>query len=446
MKSQKEPLVPFRKDVNEVRKYVGKPIPRYDSLGHVTGKTVFVNDISLPGMLTVKVRRSNVARGIIKNIDTSKAKEVKGVYAVLTGADVPHNIYGFYPDQPVLADKEVRFFGQPIVGVAAIDEDTAMEALQLVKIDIEELEPVLDPIEAMKEGSPLVRPEGNLWEFDEGVHYRRVRVGDIEAGLREADFVIKGEYSTPVQEHAMLEPNCAIGDIDESGRINVYTMSQGIFFHHGMLASVLQLPMNKINMIGGTVGGGFGGRNDLHSDHLAALMALKTQKPCKWLWTREEEMICSQHRGAWSFSLEYGVKADGRITAAKIKTIHDTGAYAGFGPYAVDKSCFTITGPYNIPNVYIDGYCVFTNKQVATSMRGFGINVGQFATEVHLDKVAREINMSPWDLRFINAWKEGAISATRQKMHAVGIIETLQATAKLAGEELSDEYLSMSSK
>ena len=127
-------------------------------------------------------------------------------------------------------------------------------------------------------------------------------------------------------------------------------------------------------------------------------------------------------------------------------TIHDTGAYAGFGPYAVDKSCFTIFGPYNIPNIWIDGYCVFTNKAIATSMRGFGINVGQFAMEAHMDKLAEEAGLSPWDVRFRNAWKDGAISATMQKMHDVAIIEVMQAAAKLAGEELPKEYMEMSSK
>lgn len=382
-----------------MNKYVGARIPRYDSLGHVTGKTTFVNDISLPGMLTVKVRRSSVSRAKILNVDVTEAKKIKGVYGVATAKDVPNNIYGFYPDQPVLAENEIRFKGQPIVAVAAVDEDTAMYALSKVKIDIEEQEPIYDPRESMKPDAEKIRPEGNLWEFEEGMTVRKVRVGDIEKGFNEADVIIEGDYSTPAQEHAMLEPNCSIGDIDESGRLKVYTMSQGIFFHQGMMSSVLQMPFNKIDMIGGTVGGGFGGRNDLHSDHIAALMALITHRPCKWKWTREEEMVCSQLRGAWQFHIKDGVKKNGEIVARQVGIIHDTGAYAGYGPYAVDKSCFTIVGPYSVPNVHIDGYCVFTNKQVATSMRGFGINVGQFAMEVHMDKIARELNMSPWELR-----------------------------------------------
>ena len=419
--------------------YVGQRMPRYDSLGHVTGKTQFVDDITLPGMLTIKVRRSPVARAKILNIDTT-------VYAVATAKDVPHNLCGFYGDHPVLAENEIRFRGQVIAAVAAIDEDAAMEALSKVKIDLEELTPIFDPREAMKPDSEQIRPEGNLWEFEPGMRVRQLRKGDIEKGFAQADVIVEGDYSTCVGEHAMLEPCCSIGDIDERGRLVIYTASQAPSLHATMIAGTLGLPLNKLNMVGGTVGGGFGGRNDPVADHLVGLMAMMTQKPCKWRWTREEEMVCSQMRGAWQFHIKDGVTKDGKIVARQIEEIHDTGAYGGFGPYAVDKSVFTITGPYDVPNVHINGYCVFTNKQVATSMRGFGINIGQFAMEAHMDKIAETLNMSPWELRFKNAWKEGTLSSTQQEMHAVGLIETLQATAKLAGEKLSPELLAMSSK
>ena len=426
--------------------YVGQRMPRYDSLGHVTGKTQFVDDITLPGMLTIKVRRSPVARAKILNIDTTEAKKCPGVYAVATAKDVPHNLCGFYGDHPVLAENEIRFRGQVIAAVAAIDEDAAMEALSKVKIDLEELTPIFDPREAMKPDSEQIRPEGNLWEFEPGMRVRQLRKGDIEKGFAQADVIVEGDYSTCVGEHAMLEPCCSIGDIDERGRLVIYTASQAPSLHATMIAGTLGLPLNKLNMVGGTVGGGFGGRNDPVADHLVGLLAMMTQKPCKWRWTREEEMVCSQMRRAVQFHIKDGVTKDGKIVARQIEEIHDTGAYGGFGPYAVDKSVFTITGPYDVPNVHINGYCVFTNKQVATSMRGFGINIGQFAMEAHMDKIAETLNMSPWKLRFKNAWKEGTLSSTQQEMHAVGLIETLQATAKLAGEKLSPELLAMSSK
>lgn len=427
-------------------KYVGQGMPRYDSLGHVTGKTQFVDDIRLPGMLTVKVRRSTVSRAKILSVDTTEAKAVPGVFAVATAEDVPHNLCGFYGDHPVFADGEIRFRGQVMAAVAAVDEDTAMLALSKIKFEIEELTPILDPREAMKPDAEQIRPEGNLWEFDPGVRHRQLRKGNIEEGFAQADIIVEGDYATAVGEHAMIETCCSVADIDERGRLVIYTTSQAPSLHAGMVAGTLGLPLNKLNMVGGTVGGGFGGRNDPVADHLVGLMALMTRKPCKWRWTREEEMACSQMRGAWQFHIKDGVTKDGKIVARQIEEIHDTGAYGGFGPYAVDKSVFTITGPYDIPNIHINGYCVFTNKQVATSMRGFGINIGQFAVEAHMDKIAEALGMSPWELRFKNAWKEGTLSSTMQEMHAVGLIETLQATAKLAGEELSPDLLAMSSK
>lgn len=291
--------------------YVGQRMPRYDSLGHVTGKTQFVDDITLPGMLTIKVRRSPVARAKILNIDTTEAKKCPGVYAVATAKDVPHNLCGFYGDHPVLAENEIRFRGQVIAAVAAIDEDAAMEALSKVKIDLEELTPIFDPREAMKPDSEQIRPEGNLWEFEPGMRVRQLRKGDIEKGFAQADVIVEGDYSTCVGEHAMLEPCCSIGDIDERGRLVIYTASQAPSLHATMIAGTLGLPLNKLNMVGGTVGGGFGGRNDPVADHLVGLLAMMTQKPCKWRWTREEEMVCSQMRGAWQFHIKDGVTKDG---------------------------------------------------------------------------------------------------------------------------------------
>lgn len=222
--------------------YVGQRMPRYDSLGHVTGKTQFVDDITLPGMLTIKVRRSPVARAKILNIDTTEAKKCPGVYAVATAKDVPHNLCGFYGDHPVLAENEIRFRGQVIAAVAAIDEDAAMEALSKVKIDLEELTPIFDPREAMKPDSEQIRPEGNLWEFEPGMRVRQLRKGDIEKGFAQADVIVEGDYSTCVGEHAMLEPCCSIGDIDERGRLVIYTASQAPSLHATMIAGTLGCP------------------------------------------------------------------------------------------------------------------------------------------------------------------------------------------------------------
>ena len=316
--------------------YVGQRMPRYDSLGHVTGKTQFVDDITLPGMLTIKVRRSPVARAKILNIDTTEAKKCPGVYAVATAKDVPHNLCGFYGDHPVLAENEIRFRGQVIAAVAAIDEDAAMEALSKVKIDLEELTPIFDPREAMKPDSEQIRPEGNLWEFEPGMRVRQLRKGDIEKGFAQADVIVEGDYSTCVGEHAMLEPCCSIGDIDERGRLVIYTASQAPSLHATMIAGTLGLPLNKLNMVGGTVGGGFGGRNDPVADHLVGLLAMMTQKPCKWRWTREEEMVCA---GPGSSTSRTASPKTARLSLARLKRSMTLALMADSAPTPSTRAC-----------------------------------------------------------------------------------------------------------
>lgn len=426
-------------------KVIGKGIPRYDGIGHVTARTIYVDDIKLPGMQMIKVLRSPVPRANILNIDISAAEATPGVSGVITYKDVPFNRYGLIPDHPVLAENEVRYKGQPIAAVAAIDEDTAMEAVNKIKLELEELPPVFDPFEAMKSNAPKVRPEGNLFDFD-GTPYRKIRLGDVEKGFAEADYIIENTFKNPINEHAPLETQCSVATLDANDRLVVYTVSQDLYFHLGQLAPIVKMPFSKIKYIGGTVGGGFGAKNDLHADQIAAVMALKIKKPVKWRWTREEEMLFSTNRGAWTFEFKDGVKKNGKIVARKIRTIHDTGGYSGMGPYVVDKNAFLISGPFNIPNIWIDGYCVYTNKPPASSMRGFGIVNGSFAEQIQMEKIAKTIGIDSWEIRFINAWREGDITATRQKTKAVSLIETMQEVSNLANIQLPDNLMAMSSK
>jgi CO/xanthine dehydrogenase Mo-binding subunit len=202
---------------------------------------------------------------------------------------------------------------------------------------------------------------------------------------------------------------------------------------------------NDINYVGGTVGGGFGAKNDIHADHVAAVLALKTGRPCKWRWTREEDLLYSTFRGAWRITIKDGVKKDGRIVARKIRSIRDAGAYTSFNSYVVDKHCFLATGPYFVPNVYIQGYCVYTNKPPASSMRGFGITPAAFATEVQIAKIAAELGMNPWEIRFINAYRKGDMTPTRRVVNSVALIEVMQKLAEKAGIDLPENLTTMTS-
>lgn len=426
--------------------YVGKPVLRYDGIGHVTARTTYVDDIQKPGMLYIKVLTSPVHRGIIQRLDLSAVEKLPGVAGVITAKDIPgENAYGLVPDQPVFTPKEIRFKGERIAAVAAVDEDTAMEAIDKIELEVEEQTPVFDPYEAMKSESPLVNPDGNVFKFDSGLT-RKIRLGDVEKGFEDADHIVEGKYTNTMNDHAPIEPQVSVAYIDETDRLAIHTVSQDLYFHLGFLTGIFNLPMNKIRYIGGTVGGGFGAKNDIHCDHVAGLMALKIRKPVKYALTRAEETLYTTKRGAWYFTFKDGVKNDGRIVARQVTTLHDTGAYSGMGPYVVDKNAILVAGPFFIPNIRIDGTCVYTNKPPASSMRGFGVINGTSAEQLQMDRIAETIGMDPWEIRFINAWRDGDLGATQFTVVAAGLIEAMKRAAELAGVDLPEHLKAMSSR
>ncbi len=428
-----------------MHKTVGKRVVRYDAVGHVTGATKYVGDITVPGMLIAKTLRCPYHRARIKSIDTSEAKKMDGVYAVITRADLAYNLFAMVPDHHVLAEEITRYKGQNIAAVAAVTKEVALEAISRIKVDLEELPCVIDPVEACKPDAPQVRPEGNLFLFD-GNPVRKVRKGNIEAGFAEADFIVEGTYTTPAQEHAFLETTCTVSYFDERGKLVIHSKAQGLNFALGDLANVFQLPLNKLKFVGGTIGGGFGGLNSIHTDHIAGLLTQRTGRPVKFQLTREEEMMFSTVRSPWIFKFKDGIKKDGTITARYVDVLHDCGAYTELGLYAVEKNANLIAGAHKIKNVAVDSRMVYTNKMPSGSMRGFGVNVGQFAEQVQMDKLAKIVGLSPFEIRLKNAFKEGDIAHVGNKLVAVSGIETLQNVAKMAGVELSAEYSGMSSK
>jgi len=426
-------------------KYVGKPIPRYDGIGHVTGRTIYVDDIDIPGMLYTKVLRSPVHKGVIHSIDISAAENMPGVAGVITWKDIPGQNAYWAPDQPVLVEKNIRYKGERIAAVAAVDEDTAMEALDKIKVDIEEQTPVFDPVEAMKPDAPKVRPEGNIIQFNSG-ECRKVRKGDVEKAFQEADEIVEHSYVERMNDQAAMEPHVSVACIDDKDKLAVHTVSQARHFHLTQLCPIFGLPLSKFHLIGGTVGGGFGGKNEIHCDHIAGLLTLKTRRPVKYRMSRKEDMLYSTKRGAFTFDYKSAVMKDGRVTAHKIKAIHDAGAYDTLSTYAIEKQCLYIAGPYAVPNVWYDGYGVFTNKPVSSSMRGFCVINVTFASEMQMDLLAEAIGMDPWEIRFINAWRDGDTGPTMWKVTAAGLIESMKKAAELGGIQLPDKLMQMSSK
>jgi CO/xanthine dehydrogenase Mo-binding subunit len=243
-----------------------------------------------------------------------------------------------------------------------------------------------------------------------------------------------------------MEPHVSVAHLDEADRLAIHTVSQCLYFQLGMLAAIFNLPMSKIRYIGGTVGGGFGGKNDIHCDHIAGLAALKFRKPVKYRMTRREDLRYSTKRGPWVLEYKCGVKRDGRIVARHIREWHDTGAYGGMSAYATEKCGMFAAGPYAIPNILVEAQTIFTNKLVSSSMRGFAVINGQFAVELQMNRIAEAIGMDPWELRFINAWRDGDKGVTQYVVQGAGAIEAMKKAAELAGVQLPKHLMAMNSR
>jgi CO/xanthine dehydrogenase Mo-binding subunit len=431
---------------------VGKSVARRDGLGHVTGKTIFVNDIRFPDMLYLKMVRSPVPHANILSLDFSESEKVPGFVRALTYEDVPKNIYtiltliGVGPDEEyVLAEDKVRYIGEPIAAIVAESPEAAQEAVSKVRLDLEELPAVFDVEDALKPDAPILKEWGTNYFVYEGHHCRRVRFGDVDKGFQEADFIVEDMYQTSPIEHAPSETTGCIAKPEADGRITIYSNTQALFFTLDNTAIILQVPFQKLHLVGGTVGGGFGGKVDVIVEPIATLAAMKTNRPVKYMFSRQEEMQASSSRGAWRMYFKDGVTKDGRIIARKITTYADAGAYNRHTPYAVTKHAANIAGPYRIPNVWIDAHCVYTNRQPGSAMRGFGVTPASFALEMQMDKIAKVVNMDPWEIRFINAYRNGDMKPHQKVVEDATLIEVMQAAAELVGYELPEKYKQMSS-
>jgi len=425
---------------------VGRRLPRYDGMQHVTGRTRYVGDLSFPGMLHVKAWRSPVPSARIKGVDVSAAQELPGVAKVVTHRDVPDNIYGFAKDTPVLAGEEVRYLGQEVAAVAAEDEATARRAVELIRVDLEEREPVFDPIEAMEPGAPQVAPGGNLVRFGEET-VRRIRKGDFRSAVgTPGTTVVEGHFRTQGQEHAPIETQVSVALTDAMERTHIWSVGAAPFFQQPFIAGILGKPQSKVHLISGPVGGAFGGKNDLHADHVCAVLSLYTDgRPVRWQWTREEEMQASTCRGAMHIAFHDVVTPEGRIIGRQVRSIRDGGAYVLTNDYVMSKHAFGVAGPYDIPNVEVDAYAVLTNKRPASSMRGFGLFQASFAEQVQMERVADAVGVDPWRVRLINAVRDGETSATGTTLSSCGLIEVLQALAERTGATLEPALASLSS-
>ena len=407
---------------------IGQRIPRHDAILQVTGKVEYGVDLTRRGMLHAKVLRSALPHAKIIKLDVSRAEKLAGVAAVITAADVPNNRFGFtHLDQPLLAEDRVRYLGDAIAVVAANSVDTAEEAVRLIDVEYEPLPAIFDPVRAMEPGAPTVHGESNI------AAHIKIRSGDIDVGWSRSDEIIEETITTQPIEHASIEPHAALAEVDARGMITVHSSVQRPFLIASDLAKILKIPMNRIRVVVPEVGGGFGGKNEITMEPYICLLAMKTNKPVKIVYTREEEFQATTVRHPYIVTYKSGVKKDGTLVARQAKIISDTGAYVSWGASTLSKACIHAAGPYRIPHVKVDGYLVYTNNSLGGAMRGFGVPQLGFAHECHTDTIAEKLGMDPLEFRLKNVLTNGSTLPTGQVLESVSIKETIRQAVNLIG-------------
>jgi CO/xanthine dehydrogenase Mo-binding subunit len=452
-------MLEMRKDIfaderDDNLNVIGKGLQRQDMPGHVTGRTRFFDDHAFDGLLHLKVVRSPHAHARIRGIDISAAERAPGVKRVLRGADVPVNkntllsLINFgKDDEPTLAVNKVCYKGEPVVAIIADSEAEALAAKKLVRVDYEPLPTVFDVEEALKPGAPVVNDTypGNYFEYHERFDHQKLRFGDVERAFAGADIVMEHRYQMSPIEHAPTETNGTIAAPDQNGRYVVHSCAQGLFFALDTTAKIVALPSNQLHFIGGTVGGGFGGKVDALTEPLAVLGAMLTGRPVRFVLDREEEMLYGSPRGAERIYVKDGVMRDGRIVARYIRSYFDAGAYTRLSSYAAIKCTAHVPGPYWIPNVASDIYVAYTNRCPSTAMRGFGVTAVDFALEVQMDRLAEAANMDPMEFRILNAYRDGDMKPHRRAAKNTALIECVQVAAEKANWPLSEQAKRQSS-
>ncbi|WP_322991877.1 molybdopterin-dependent oxidoreductase [Limnohabitans sp.] len=418
--------------------FIGQRTRRLDSPAKVTGAIKYAADLFMPNMLHMQVLRSPHPHARIVRIDSQAARNIPGVECVLTCDDVPgvDNFGVFIEDQPTLARGVVRYVGEAVVAVAAETLDIARAAVAAIHVEYEELPSLFNPQQAMQDGAVKIHD----FAANNICKHTRIRKGDVDAALASADVIVEQTYDTPSIEHAYLEPEAGLAYVEADGCVTVQSPSQNITHHRHMLARILGRPINKVRMIMSTVGGGFGGKEDMIYQGILALAAIKTRRPVRYVFTREESIKVSAKRHPFNIRYTMGLKRDGRIVATKMVMVSDGGAYALSTPGVMNKSAILGPGPYEIPNVWVDSIGVYTNNTPSGAFRAFGAFQSEFATECHLDLCAQRLGMDPVALRRINLMRDGATTHTRQKLDRVMAVECLEAAIKAAGWEQGVPY------
>jgi CO/xanthine dehydrogenase Mo-binding subunit len=416
--------------------YVGARVPRADAKEKVTGQAVYGFDVELPGTLFGAALRSPVPHGRVIDIDISGALASPGVKTVVTGRDFPFTFGTAIKDQPFLAIDRVRYVGEPVAAVAAETESAALEALQKIRIRIEELPAVFDPREAARENAPLIHPD--LERYPNTGHpivpgtnicvLRTYALGDVAKGFADADEVFEDEFSAHPVSHATIEPHSAVAQyLAATDQYTVWSSTDRPYLQSRELAGALGLAAHQVRYIVPYVGGAFGGKNTLIAEGVAVALARFTKgRPVKVVFSRQEELTATQVRVGAFMKLKTGVKKDGTFTARTADIVWDSGAYVSNSNGVAIRGAYTIFGPYRIPNIELVSRLVYTNKEISGSYRGYGTTQVSWACECQVDKIARKLGIDPYELRMKNGYVEEDRYINGQVLHGVGLKETLR--------------------
>jgi CO/xanthine dehydrogenase Mo-binding subunit len=423
---------------------IGQSIKRIDATGKVTGQTLYPGDLNLPGQAYMKILFAGRPHAIIRRVDASQAEALPGVIAVSTARDVPVNEYGLIvADQPVLcgpgsskpyADR-VRFVGDQVALVVAESEEIAAHGRDLIQVEYEDLPVVADPLRSLAGDTELLHPEHDSNVF---CHYR-IRKGDTAAALGQAEVIVEGEYHTPAQEHAYLQPEAGVAYIDDEGRVTVMVAGQWTHEDQEQIAHALGLPLDRVRVIYPAIGGAFGGREDMSVQIVLALAAWRLsqrgiQRPVKIIWSREESMIGHHKRHPYIIRTRWGATRQGKVVAAEVEVIADGGAYAYTSTKVLGNATLMCTGPYEIPNVKVDSYAVYTNNLPNGAFRGFGGPQATYAAEMQMNRLAEELDMDPVEIRLLNVLSEGSLLSVGTPLpKGVSLPQVIETCARAAG-------------
>ncbi|RME50676.1 MAG: xanthine dehydrogenase family protein molybdopterin-binding subunit, partial [Caldilineae bacterium] len=419
---------------------IGKSIPRLDVREKVTGAARYTDDLPFgKDLLYARIKRSPHPHALIKSIDTSKAEALPGVKVVVTGKDFPNRIGLYLKDKHIFARDRVRFVGEPVAGVAAVSEEIAEKALELIEVEYEPLEPVFDPEYGASPEAPLIHPDLAEYEVPNFIfpkpgtniaNHFKIRKGDVESAWSKCAAIVERKFRIPHIQHVPIEPHVAIAQVDETGKATLWASSQSPFAQRNLIAKTLGISQSDMRVIAPYVGGGFGCKAGVTMEALPVAIATKAKgRPVKLRLTREEEFYTNFVRQALVIKLKVGCDENGKLLAMENTMYWDGGASTEYGVNITRAGGYSSTGPYNIPNVKTDSLCVYTNHPIGGAYRGFGMSELHTAIGQCMDELAEKIGMDKVEFHKLNCVKGGDTLVTGMEMHPTGLTECIEKAA-----------------